>query len=182
VTARPSTAARRYAEAAFELATRDDALDAWAEGLDTAAQVTSNAEIAAFVDSPATPLGKRLALIDQTLTGRVPGGVLKLARLLIERGAVDRLPAILAEYRRLLNGQRGIVEALVVSAAPLSPDETEALRRKVAQMTDKTVDLVVRVDDALIGGLTVRIGDTLYDASVRGRLERLREQLVSGAR
>lgn len=182
MTARPSTAARRYAEAAFELATRDDVLDAWAEGLDLAAQVTSDLRIAAFVDSPAAPLRDRLGLLDRTLSGRVPEGVLKLAKLLAERRAVDRLPAILAEYRRLLNGQRGIVEALVVSAAPLSPDETEALRRKVAQITDKTVDLVVRVDDALIGGLTVRIGDTLYDASVRGRLERLREQLVSGAR
>ncbi len=182
MTSRPSTAARRYAEAAFELATRDDALDAWAEGLDVAAQVTSNAEIAAFVDSPATPLQDRLALLDRMLDGRVPDGVLKLARLLIERGAIDRLPAILAEFRRLLNGRRGIVEALVTSAAPLSTDETDALREKVAQMTDKTVDLVVHVDAALIGGLTVRIGDTLYDASVRGRLERLREQLVSGAR
>lgn len=182
MTTRPSTAARRYAEAAFELATRDDALDAWAEGLDTAAQVTSDAEIAAFVDSPAAPLRDRVALLDRMLSGRVPEGVLKLAKLLTERGAVDRLPGILAEYRRLLNARRGIVEALVTSAAPLSADETDALRRKVAQMTDSTVDLVVRVDDALIGGLTVRIGDTLYDDSVRGRLERLREQLVSGAR
>jgi F-type H+-transporting ATPase subunit delta len=49
-------------------------------------------------------------------------------------------------------------------------------------MTDQTVNLRVQVDDALIGGLTVRIGDTLYDASVRGRLERLREELVASAR
>jgi F-type H+-transporting ATPase subunit delta len=49
-------------------------------------------------------------------------------------------------------------------------------------MTDRTVHLRVEVDDSLIGGLTVRIGDTLYDASVRGRLERLREELVASAR
>jgi F-type H+-transporting ATPase subunit delta len=49
-------------------------------------------------------------------------------------------------------------------------------------MTGRTVDLRVEVDEALIGGLTVRVGDTLYDASVRGRLERLRERLVAGAR
>jgi F-type H+-transporting ATPase subunit delta len=49
-------------------------------------------------------------------------------------------------------------------------------------MTGKTVDLRVEVDESLIGGLTVRIGDTLYDASVRGRLERLRERLSAGAR
>ncbi|HEY8239257.1 MAG TPA: F0F1 ATP synthase subunit delta, partial [Candidatus Limnocylindrales bacterium] len=60
--------------------------------------------------------------------------------------------------------------------------ETEALARKVTEMTGRTVDLRVAVDESLIGGLTVRVGDTLYDASVRGRLERLRERLVAGAR
>ena len=64
---------------------------------------------------------------------------------------------------------------------PLSQDETAALA-KVAGMTGRTVDLRVEVDESLIGGITVRVGDTLYDASVRGRLERLRERLVAGAR
>ena len=75
-----------------------------------------------------------------------------------------------------------MVEAVATAAMPLTADETEALQKKVAAMTGKTVDLRVEVDDALIGGLTVRVGDTLYDASVRGRLERLRERLVAGAR
>ena len=74
------------------------------------------------------------------------------------------------------------MEALATSAAPLSEDETANLKGKVAKMTGRTVDLRVEVDETLIGGLTVRVGDTLYDASVRGRLERLRERLVAGAR
>ena len=78
--------------------------------------------------------------------------------------------------------QRGIVEAVATAASPLTNDETAALQQKVAAMTGRTVDLRVEVDDSLIGGLTVRVGDTLYDASVRGRLERLRERLVAGAR
>jgi F-type H+-transporting ATPase subunit delta len=180
--ARSTTAARRYAEAAFELASRDDAVDAWAEGLDMAAQVASDDRVRTFLDSPAEPLAERVALIGRMLDGKAPDSVVRLVKLLASRRAVDRLPAILAEYRRLVNRERGVVEALVTSAAPLTADETKALRTKVGQMTDRTVDLRVQVDDALIGGLTVRIGDTLYDASVRGRLERLREQLVSGAR
>ena len=76
----------------------------------------------------------------------------------------------------------GVVEAVATSASPLNGQETAALQRKVAEMTGKTVDLRVEVDESLIGGLTVRVGDTLYDASVRGRLERLRERLVAGAR
>ena len=86
---------------------------------------------------------------------------------------------IAAEFRRLLNERQGIVEALVTSAQSLSAEETAALKAKVEQMTDRTVTLRVAVDDALIGGLTVRIGDTLHDASVRGRLERLRAQLIA---
>jgi F-type H+-transporting ATPase subunit delta len=180
--ARSSTAGRRYAEAAFELAKRDDAVDTWAEGLDRAAQITSDQHIRTFLDNPAAPLAERLALIDRVLAGKSLESVARLVKLLTTRRAIDRLPEILAEYRRLVNRERGIVEALVTSAGPLTADETEALKAKVGQMTDRTVDLRVQVDDALIGGLTVRIGDTLYDASVRGRLERIREQLVSGAR
>ena len=74
------------------------------------------------------------------------------------------------------------MEAVARTAVALDASETEALATKVAQMTGRTVDLRVEVDDTLIGGLTVRVGDTLYDASVRGRLERLRERLVAGAR
>jgi F-type H+-transporting ATPase subunit delta len=180
--ARQSSAARRYAEAAFELATRDDALDAWMAGLETAAGIFSEANVAPVIHNPAVPLRDRVAIVARLLDGRVPPSVASLSRLLVERGKSDRLPAVAAEYRRLLNRARGVVEATVTSATPLSPAETDALRAKIAGMTGHTVDLTLSVDDALIGGLTVRVGDTLYDASVRGRLERLREQLVAGSR
>jgi F-type H+-transporting ATPase subunit delta len=177
-----STAARRYAEAAFELATRDKALDAFAEGLDLAAGTLGLGVALDVLRNPARPLKQRTEIVDGLLSSRVPDPVLKLVGLLVERGKIDRIGEVAREYRRLLNGERGIVEALATSAAPLTETETAALQRKVAQMTGSTVDLRVEVDEALIGGLTVRVGDTLYDASVRGRLERLRERLVAGAR
>jgi F-type H+-transporting ATPase subunit delta len=177
-----STAARRYAEAAFELATRDKALDAFAEGLDLAAGTLGQGAALDVLRNPARPLKQRTEVVDGLLSSRVPDPVLKLVGLLVERGKIDRIGEVAREYRRLLNRERGIVEALATSAAPLTETETAALQRKVAQMTGSTVDLRVEVDEALIGGLTVRVGDTLYDASVRGRLERLRERLVAGAR
>jgi F-type H+-transporting ATPase subunit delta len=177
-----STAARRYAEAAFQLATRDDALEAYDEGLDLAVRMLGGDEVLGLLRNPARPLRERTDLVDKLLAHRIPEPVLKLVGLLVERGKVDRLAHVAAEYRRLLNRRRGVVEALATAAAPLTATETEALSRKVAQMTGRTVDLKVEVDEALIGGLTVRVGDTLYDASVRGRLERLRERLVAGAR
>ena len=177
-----STAARRYAEAAFELATRDKALDAYADGLELAAGTLGQGTALDVLRNPARPLRQRTDVVDALLAKRVPEPVLKLVGLLVGRGRIDRIGEVAREYRRLLNKERGIVEALATSAAPLTTDEAAALQRKVARMTGSTVDLRVEVDDSLIGGLTVRVGDTLYDASVRGRLERLRERLVAGAK
>jgi F-type H+-transporting ATPase subunit delta len=176
-----ATAARRYAEAAFQLATRDDAIDAYGEGLDLAVQVLASDEAREIVRNPARPLRERIEFVNGMLATRVPEPVLKLVSLLVERGRVDRLPHVASEYRRLRNRERGVVEALATAASPLTDDETAALRQKVATITGRTVDLRVEVNESLIGGLTVRVGDTLYDASVRGRLERLRERLVAGA-
>ena len=178
----PSTAARRYAEAAFQLASRDKELDAYGDGLDRAVATLADERLLGVLRNPARPLRERIDLVDKLLSGRVPATVQRLIGLLVERGRIDRLGGVAAEYRRLLNRERGTVEAVATAAAPLTADETEALQRKVAQMTGRTVDLRVEIDESLIGGLTVRVGDTLYDASVRGRLERLRSRLVAGAR
>ena len=180
--ARPATAARRYAEAAFELAERDGAHDAWLAGLELAAAVVGDPRVARQVDNPARPFAERRETLDRLLGGRVPPAVLNLVRLLASRGRLDRLGAVAAEYKRLLDRDRGIVAAFVTSALPLDAAETAALRARVEAMTGATVDLRTSVDPAMIGGLTVRVGDTLLDASVRGRLERLRQQLISGTR
>src|SRR5438874_1768545 len=99
------------------------------------------------------------------------------------RRLVDELlPAISNEYRRLLDEQRGIVAATVTSARPLSSEHLEAVGRRVEEMMSASVSMTPRVDAALIGGLTVQVGDRLIDGSVRGRLERLRERLLGASR
>ena len=89
---------------------------------------------------------------------------------------------VAVHFDRLLDRSRGIVAATVTSAAPLSPDEARAVGARVQAMTGKQVRLSATVDPDLIGGLIVRVGDQWIDASVRGRLERLRDQLVAGNR
>src|SRR5262245_20219517 len=99
---RGSVAGRRYAEAAFELATRDGALDAYGDGLDLAARLLGGDEVLAIVRNPARSLAERLAFADDLLRGHVPEVVERLARLLVANGRIDRLAGVAAEYRRLL--------------------------------------------------------------------------------
>jgi F-type H+-transporting ATPase subunit delta len=179
---RPATAARRYAEAAFELATRDDAHDAWSKDLALAAQLLGDERAARIVDNPSLAFADREAVIDKLLDDRVRPQAKSLVHLLGRRGRIDLLPQISSEYDRLLRRSRGIETAVVTSAIPLTKPETEAVRDRVRKMTGAEVELESVIDPSLIGGLTVRVGDQLLDASVRGRLERLREQLVAGSR
>jgi F-type H+-transporting ATPase subunit delta len=179
---RPSTAARRYAEAAFEIARRDGTLDRWADDLRLAADVVADPDVAGVFDNPAVPFAARREVLEKLLAGRVSPQALNLTLLLAKRGRTAVLPAVVTEYTRLVDRERGVVVATVTSAAPPAPAELEAIGARLRGMTGSQVELETRDDPELIGGVTVRIGDRLIDASVRGRLERLRDRIVAGAR
>lgn len=179
---RPVAAARRYAEAAFQVAIADDTLDVWGEDLRYAANVLGLADVEQIVDSPAVPLADRQALVGRLLEGRIQPGALRLVDLMVTRGRVASLGRVADEYTRLLNNHRGIVMATVTSAVPLTSDETAAIRARVEAMANARVELQTVVDPALIGGVTIQVRDQLLDASIRGRLERLRDQLHAGGR
>jgi F-type H+-transporting ATPase subunit delta len=180
--ARPVAAARRYAEAAFQVAQADGALDRWQADLATAAELLGRPDVAPIVGSPAVALSQRQGIVQQLLGPRIAPEALRLVTLLVERGKVDGLRSVSEHYNRMLNAHRGVVEATVTSAVPLTADETAAIRNRVEAMAGSAVELRTEVDPALIGGLTIQVRDRLLDASIRGRLERLRDQLHAGTR
>jgi F-type H+-transporting ATPase subunit delta len=106
--------------------------------------------------------------------------VLNMIGLMLRRGRIHEMPQLAAEFRRLDNARQGITVATAISAAPLTQDEIRALTERLEQLTGGRVELEIQVDPSLLGGLVVRVGDRMIDGSVRGRLERLRNQLVSG--
>ena len=177
---RRDSAARRYAEAAFEIAQRDDSIDAWRRELEAAAAVVGDERVARYLSNPAVPLAERAALVEKALGKAVSRPVLNLVLLQLRRGRIEELPQVAAEFRRLDNARQGITEASATAAAELTPAEVEAITRRLEQLTGGRVELDVQVDPSLLGGVVVRVGDRLIDGSVRGRLERLRNRLVAG--
>jgi F-type H+-transporting ATPase subunit delta len=176
-----TSATRRYAEAAFDLAKAADDLDGWAEDLRRAAVLGSDERTADALDNPTIAAAEREDAAATALRDRIREPVLRLALLLVRHGRAALLPNVSREFERLLDRERGIVTAIVTSAAPLSDADAKAVSERVADLRDaSTVRLERRVDESLIGGLTVQIGDRLIDASVRGRLERLRARIVAG--
>jgi F-type H+-transporting ATPase subunit delta len=179
--ARRESAARRYAEAAFQVAMRDSAVEAWRSELHLAATIVAVDRIGRALANPSIPLEERTATAEVTFGPIVGRPVLNLIGLMLRRGRIEELPRLAAEFRRLDNERRGITLATATSASPLTPDEGRALMERLEQLTGGSVELDTQVDSSLLGGLVVRVGDRLIDGSVRSRLERLRNQLASGA-
>jgi F-type H+-transporting ATPase subunit delta len=178
---RPASA-RRYAQAAFELATRDDKVDAWRQDLGVACELASNVRVARAIDSPAVPFADRRDALAGLLGPHVSHEVLNLGLLLAERGRFSIVPEVSRQYDDLVRRSRGIVAATVTAPQPLSEAEMADLKTRVEQLAGARVELYQEVDAALIGGIRVRIGDLQIDASLASRLRRLRQDLITGAR
>ena len=179
--ARRDSAARRYAEAAFEVAQRDGTIETWRSELDAAAAIIGDERAISALANPALPIDQRSVAVAALLKGVASGPVQNLIQLLLKRGRIEELGRVAAEFRRLDDRRQGITHASVTSAAPLTPDELRALTARLEASTGGRVALDTEVDESLLGALVVRVGDRLIDGSVRGRLERLRNQLISGA-
>lgn len=178
---RRSSTARRYAEAVFEIAERDGTVDRWLSQLSDLAEAVSRPEVVRRLEDPHVPLELRSEALHEVAGKEMLPQVGNLLGLVLRRRALDSVPQIAREFKRLYNRRAGVVEATATSALELDRDEVAALTTRLEKMTDKKVELTTEVDPSILGGIRVRIGDTLYDGSVRGRLERLRTRLAAGA-
>jgi F-type H+-transporting ATPase subunit delta len=156
-------------------------VDSWRSDLETAAAIVADEKVGRALANPSIPLEERTATAEATFGRIVSRPVLNLIGPMLRRGRILELPRLAAEFRRLDNARQGITIAIATSASPLSPDEVQAITERMVQYTGGRVELDIQVDPSLLGGLVVRVGDRLIDGSVRSRLERLRNQLVSGA-
>lgn len=176
-----SSIARRYAEAIFEIAERDGSVDKWLDQLGMVATAVSDSSVVHKLEDPHVPLAARTAALRNVVGADMLPPLGNLIGVVLRRRRLDALPHIAREYRRLYNRRAGVVEALATSALELDGTELAALTSRLEKMTGAKVELTTTVDRNILGGIQVRIGDTLYDGSVRGRLERLRAKLATGA-
>lgn len=174
---RPSTTARRYAEAAFSVAQQDNATELWLRDLQAVGEAMRDPGAANYFKDPKTTREEKLTTINQIFGSSHPH-VKNLVRLLAAQQRMFLTPAIAREFLHLYRESRGVTEASVTVARPVSDDERNEITRRLEAATGKTVEVRIAVDASILGGIVVRIGDRLIDASVAGRLQRLRHQMA----
>ncbi len=174
---RTTSVARRYAQATFEVARQNGDPRSWLQDLDRLADALRDRDLLAALRSPNFSSDQKLRVL-KDLAPNLSPELINLLRLLIQRHRIEILPGIAAAFAQYLDELEGRVEADVLSARALSEDEVRSIQEQLSQRTGRTVRVRRAVDPKLLGGLVIRLGDELIDASVATRLERLRQRLA----
>jgi len=173
----------RYAQAFADVAT-DARLDTVAldrQFSDFLATWDASAELRTFFVNPAVAAAQKIAILDK-LNAKM--GLQKelrnLIAVLISNNRIGSVAEVAAAWRRILQEQQGIRPAEIITARELGKDERATLTAEVAKLAGGKIYASFKRDQSILGGAVVRLGSTVYDGSVKGRLERLKEALVSG--
>ena len=170
-------AARRHAQAAFQIALERGELDAWREDLGRLAEAVRDPRLLAFLESPRVHLEQKAKVLGQVLDKLNPL-VMNMALLLVSRGRLALVPETVEEYGRLVDEHQGIAHAEVATAVPLDSKQADRLARRLGDLVGKDIVLATEVEPSLVGGLTARVGDKLIDGSIKSRLSALRGSLI----
>lgn len=177
---RSSAAARRYARALFALAKEEGRVaDTRSELQQLASLLADNRELHDALFQPLHPVAERHAVLRE-VAARLGAShtVRNFFTFLVDQRRLVDFDAIHAEYERLADLDAGRVVAEVISAGPLDDSQRERLRRALANRTGSDVELDVRIDPDLLGGVITSVGTLVFDGSLRSQLIQLRTSLT----
>src|SRR5207244_2481013 len=172
---------RRYARALFDTANRSGMVEQVENDLKTVDQVLRIIpRMLRALRAPTIAASRKQELLDRAFGTRIGPLAMRFLKLVVQRRREDILSNVYLEYHRLANEARGILPVQVTAAVPLSDPERESLAQSLHARTGKQIVLQVSIDPGILGGLVLRMGDTVLDGSVRTRLEQLRARLLTG--
>jgi F-type H+-transporting ATPase subunit delta len=173
-----NTYARAFADVVFSA--HLDAARAISGLRQIAALFSESIELRRVWENPAVPADQKRKLLDVIVQrDGIERQVRNLVAVLIDHRRLPFLPRIVEQFEKELNARLGFAEAQISSARELGSGEKQALEAQIARTTGKKVRATYGLDSSLLGGAVVRIGSTIYDGSVKGQLERIKEAISS---
>lgn len=172
------TVARNYAEALLALATKADNRTGFATMIrDVATAMTTDLTVRQFMESPRVSYEEKTAVLSKAFADRVPRVFLRFLETMVQNRRQMLIPAVATAYANLLDEAEGRVHADVVVARPVSDAEVQGMAAQLSKALGKNVVAHVSVNPGIMGGVVVKLGDTVMDGSVRRRLNVLAQRM-----
>ncbi|PAV26868.1 F0F1 ATP synthase subunit delta [Tamilnaduibacter salinus] len=173
-----TTLARPYAKAAFGEAHQHGSIDSWGESLAFAGALAADRDMQQVLAHPELTGAEKVAVLCDCFSDPVTEPFRNFLTILSDNRRLLLLPQVAALFQALRAEQDRTVDVTLTSPYELSDEQQQKLKEALAKRLDRQVSLTADSDESLIGGLVIRAGDTVIDASVRGRLNRLSETLL----
>jgi F-type H+-transporting ATPase subunit delta len=174
--------ARRYARALMMTTEQRKTVESVAKDLALiGTTLHGSRDLRLMMASPVVSPPKKTAVFNELFGKRVSADTLEFVRFLISKGREGLLPEVIEQYKAILDDSLGVVAVTVKSATELTTQQEKELQLQMERYTKKKVRVVISIDKAIKGGLVVKIGDTVLDASIRHQLEILRQRFVAGS-
>ncbi|NLL53045.1 MAG: F0F1 ATP synthase subunit delta [Peptococcaceae bacterium] len=174
--------ARRYAQALFELAMEMSVLDQIESELRFLDNlILEHKDLKYILSHPGIEVSSKKEILAKILDNNVSEISKHFLYLLIDRRRQNILTMVLREFTRLANNVRNLVEAKVVSAISLSPEQEEKFKQVISKLTGKNVQLITEINPQLIGGAKIQIGDQVIDGTITAALSKLRQELIKAS-
>ena len=172
--------AKKYARAIFEVAVDEQKLSQFETQLaEVSAAIAGHAELLAFVNNPQIKAEAKKEIFEKLFKDSIDGYVYNFLMLLIDKHRESLLGSIAREYTVLANEAQGILEAKVTVASELSDGQKAKLIEKLQLTTGKKVVVEMKIDQSILGGMIVQIGDKRLDGSITRRMQELKTQLLA---
>ena len=171
---------KTYGEAIFELAVAENRVDALSEEIQTVLKaLEENPEFSEIMKHPKIIKEEKLQIIENVFKGRVSDELTGFIRLIVEKDRYGQLEEIMQYFLDEVKSLKGIGVAWVRSALPLREEQKKRIEAKLLETTCfREMEMHYQVDDTLIGGMVIRIGDRVADSSIRTKLSHLEQQLL----
>ena len=173
-----ATIARPYAEAVFRLAKQGNALPAWSDALNLIASIYQDPQMQAAMANPKVSAADIEKLLLAICGERIDGVARNLIQLLVHNRRLSMLPEIRALFEQLKLEDEGKLDAKISSAFPMEEAQRSQVVNLLSSRFKRKINATVTVDPELIGGIKVEVGDKVWDASVRGRLQTMAATLT----
>jgi len=172
-----STIARPYARAVFDLALEESALDRWSDMLSLMGGIAEVPDMKNVIANPETDREAVLGIFFDVAGTRLDKQGRNFLRVLMQGRRAGLLPLIIETYEALRAEEENRCVARVLSARNLTPEQLKTVRTELERTLGRNVELDCAVDEGLIGGIVVRVGDRVIDGSALGRLEQMARDL-----
>jgi F-type H+-transporting ATPase subunit delta len=175
-----SRVAKRYSKAVFELAVEKTMIDEIESDFKMISEVIQmNSDITGLLENPLISESYKLKTNNKIFKGSISGVTLNLFRLMAEKKRLAILPEVVKEFQNKLLDYRDIITGELISAVELSETHVKQIYNRIEKATGKSVILEKQLDPDIIGGFIVKVGDVIFDNSIRFQLNKLRERLVA---